>query len=444
MSEQYLLQQREVFFDKIQDYMKEILKKDPYNFDDSQLDKILQGIFTDFRKVAVETQKEVIDNLDKTPPQEMAKTFIQKFYKNYSINHQDSVMNLNNDEQDVQNSLEDSGMNTREKRIYTFKQFVNERKLTNEDFFLNLLLENKIVYSDKFKKILKKIKDPIAKDLLSLEGDDNKKTNINYIDVSDKDGQVTFSPDTKATSPEDILKYKKDIKLGKVVQKLATIKEKTYKGTEIEDFVSKYKANQKDNKDFQWEIVTGNEIHRYYQTENYVNVGNVTNELWKSCMNNKPKGFYELYEYNTKQISLLILKGIENKILGRALIWNAISEETNEKYQVMDRIYSVTPDIMYMFIDYATKNDMCYKEVNKSDVGTENLIIYNNENLEENLYVQLDKAKFKNYPFCDTFRYLELSENILYNNPDLYDDEDYEDFILMSDEGHPGVNFNFD
>ena len=100
------------------------------------------------------------------------------------------------------------------------------------------------------------------------------------------------------------------------------MKNKNYKGTEIEDFVSKYKANQKNKEDFHWEIVKGDKIHECYDTDNYIDVGNVTNELWKSCMNNKPQDFYELYEYNKKKVSLLALKNNKNEILGRSLIWN--------------------------------------------------------------------------------------------------------------------------
>ena len=110
-------------------------------------------------------------------------------------------MNVNNSDQDAQNPIVDSGMNTRENRIYNFSQFINER-YNNDDFFLEKLLENKLVYSKKFKDVLKKIKDPISKDLLSLEGDDNQKTNVNYIDVSDKEGFAAFSPDTKSSAKQ--------------------------------------------------------------------------------------------------------------------------------------------------------------------------------------------------------------------------------------------------
>ncbi len=72
------------------------------------------------------------------------------------------------------------------------------------EFFLPIN-ESTLVYSDKFKQILKKIDSPVATRLLEIEGEDIPVTN-NYFDIADNKNQITFISDRKAqeilTSPE--------------------------------------------------------------------------------------------------------------------------------------------------------------------------------------------------------------------------------------------------
>lgn len=78
------------------------------------------------------------------------------------------------------------------------------------DFLLeNLLNESILVYSDKFKNLLKNIDSPIAKALLDIESKDFTVAN-NYIDISDDKEQISFIPDRRAQqifNPENLQKF---------------------------------------------------------------------------------------------------------------------------------------------------------------------------------------------------------------------------------------------
>ena len=71
------------------------------------------------------------------------------------------------------------------------------RFLSFSDFYS--INESTLVYSDKFKSLLKKVDSPVATHLLEIEGEDIPVTN-NYIDIADNKNQITFISDRKAQS----------------------------------------------------------------------------------------------------------------------------------------------------------------------------------------------------------------------------------------------------
>jgi hypothetical protein len=77
--------------------------------------------------------------------------------------------------------------------LLKYNEFINESSI------YDLLLESKLIYSDKFINILNKMKDnKVAKDLISLYTKDVEGINHNYIDISDQKDRVTFTQDRKA------------------------------------------------------------------------------------------------------------------------------------------------------------------------------------------------------------------------------------------------------
>ena len=73
----------------------------------------------------------------------------------------------------------------------------------NDFLFESLILESIVVYSNKFKDILKEIDSPVAKAILDIESKDLDVAN-NYLDISDKD-TISFITDRKA---KEILQQK--------------------------------------------------------------------------------------------------------------------------------------------------------------------------------------------------------------------------------------------
>lgn len=63
--------------------------------------------------------------------------------------------------------------------------------------FIFPINESELVFSDKFRNILKKVDSPVSKGLLDLENKDHEFPN-NYIDVGDNKNQITFITDRKA------------------------------------------------------------------------------------------------------------------------------------------------------------------------------------------------------------------------------------------------------
>lgn len=71
--------------------------------------------------------------------------------------------------------------------IKKYNNFILESKL------ITLINEARIQYFDEFKKVLSRLKSPIAKDILEMS-DKDIDTNINYIDTTNKDGYLSFLP----------------------------------------------------------------------------------------------------------------------------------------------------------------------------------------------------------------------------------------------------------
>ena len=76
--------------------------------------------------------------------------------------------------------------------ISRYNHFILEKNL------VDLILEAEVAYYEDFKNILKKMKSPVAQDLLELEFKDLKVT-TNFINLGDKDDEVTFyAPNAKS------------------------------------------------------------------------------------------------------------------------------------------------------------------------------------------------------------------------------------------------------
>lgn len=134
--------------------------------------------------------------------------------------------------------------------------------LSCTEFLLeSLLLESDISYSNNFKKVLNRMKDPIAQKLLELE-DKDYEINYNFFDTKiDSDTFITFTPDriaqTIMQSDKEVVKYigakggwlKNNLETnGKIFGILGYVpkKEEVYhpKNEEIGEIISKHKSEK--------------------------------------------------------------------------------------------------------------------------------------------------------------------------------------------------------
>jgi hypothetical protein len=336
---------------------------------------------------------------------------------------------------------------------------LNYNKFKTEKILESLINESFLYYTKDFEKILKKIKNNnIAEELLSLKGTDVK-PDMTFINVSDKEGYITFSQINKGINVikkwgeenylvepintiiinnintgkfkfeygttkygygfnDDLLsKSRNEVKLGKLVNSVFPGK---YSAKEVEEFVNKYKTYSVDEKDF--EIVDGEDILFWYDGNKYKEE---TGSLGQSCMrHSRCESYLGIYSENKDVCKLLILKDIveKDKIVGRALIWKLeeIYDENKDKIEVeyfIDRIYVTEDKYMTDFKDYSDKNGWCYRTgTGYSDC--KDITFKGKSYRRTRMTVKLENWDFEEYPYMDTFKRLNTKESRLYNDDD--------------------------
>jgi hypothetical protein len=327
------------------------------------------------------------------------------------------------------------------------------------------ILESLLYYSPKFKSILSKIDDPIASDILNMEGE-NITQDITFINIDD-DGVITFSPmaksikkisdflnnpnemdrtfnpldnedlyrfDTQGLGPNIYSGNRNQIRLGKLVNKILGNK---YNDSQVETFVNKLKSNLESKQTFH--IVSGNDIRDVYDVKKQAYAGK--GSLGMSCMNTRD--FFDLYTENQNSCRMLLLMELTEsgyKIVGRSLIWKLDSCVTEDglKLEVpylIDRIYTSDDHLEYKFRDYAKQNGWAYKTY--QGFGWRKEITFQNKLFKVKMTVKIKPGEYKVYPYMDTFTRLDILSGILHND----NDTDKQGHILSSTQGTYNYKF---
>ena len=348
-------------------------------------------------------------------------------------------------------------------------------------FRVDLLLEKAInesilYYSPDLRKIINKIDSDIALDLRRSETDDIK-SDITFVDL-DKEGYLSFS--TMRNAKKNIIekfphlddidtsvnkeladelfdldkrgssrasgvstKSRSQITIGKFINKLFPNK---YNDKQREDFVNSFKAALI-KKAEKFEVVEGVDIGFWYDSKNYLEK---SGNLGSSCMAEKNRSIFRVYEMNPEVCKMVILKE-DDKILGRALVWklNSIRHLGRPMEGVeyfMDRQYTIKDSDVQKFRNYAKEQGWCYKSYNNHhSYETVNI---NGENKNVGMTVKVKPFKeedydYVRYPYMDTFRRYNPNNGYFYNDNE--DDSDNEgQYILDSTSGdyteiHGGV-----
>jgi len=150
-----------------------------------------------------------------------------------------------------------------------------------------------------------------------------------------------------------------------------------------------------------FEIVTGEDITKWYCEENYAeNQGTLS----QSCMRfSSCEDYFEIYEENAKMV---ILKDDNNKLIGRSILWTA-ERENGEEIKFLDRIYG-TNQTIERFKIYAKAHKLFFKvdqSFNNRKITNDIDVIY------ENLMINIGKV-YDHYPYMDTMKYLDPNGNL--------------------------------
>jgi hypothetical protein len=160
------------------------------------------------------------------------------------------------------------------------------------------------------------------------------------------------------------------------------------------------------------EVLSGEDIRRGYHENNYSELADRGSNLWGSCMRyGSCQDYFDIYVENN--IKMLVAKDTFGKIVGRALLW-----ECENGRKAMDTIYS--PDrVRQVFIKWAIDNDYYYKS--QQSCHHHEFDMYAGARCGDwTAVVKLSDADYSEYPYMDTFMYLNLDRKYLSNRDDNY------------------------
>lgn len=269
-----------------------------------------------------------------------------------------------------------------------------------------------IVISDEFRDILEIFKDKsvVAELLLhkrldkSILVDDH----VNFISVSHGDmGKISYLTLDRiqkiSQSDDDFWTTSKRFrsKPGAFVSKIL----KDIDQMEIEKFSTLYKTFTSDI-DFNFKIVKGNDVRKFYSYQTHLRQEGT---LGQSCMkHDQCQDFFNLYIDNSDVISMLTMTSFDDKLIGRALLWEC------DGIKIMDRVYTIN-DERYVnhFFKWAKDNGYLYKVYQNWKNSMQ--FTDGSEFFEKEISINIPNYNHKRYPYLDTFKWLDMTNGSLSN-----------------------------
>jgi hypothetical protein len=270
-------------------------------------------------------------------------------------------------------------------------------------------LENHVVFplikSEAINIIFKEINFPITNFFLDWSYFDTTKKNdmVSYLPV--KKGEIAKTKEWK--SP-----VRQKTRISRVLKKLnPSLTEK-----QIQDYANQFKARYEkliNNIDNNLRVVTGEEIRYWYLEDHYAEGGMLNNSCMRYPESQKRFG---IYVNHPSKIGMLILTNDDEKLLGRAIIWNV----DDPKLIFMDRVYAINDFYQNVLINYGKERGMKYYFTDSETKMTINDI-------------ETSDCSCDN-PFMDTFRYYNVDKKQLLSFEPMFDG-DAEDVDFDDDEG---------
>ena len=329
------------------------------------------------------------------------------------------------------------------------------RVLDYNDFMFDYIFEavkvkNELSFrlSKRLIKLLNDIDHPISKHLLNL-GTFREKKDITFVDLDETDiGSFTYVLSNKLydvislkhneqdpdkvnnisslyydqTSKEMWTKFRTSSRIGRFVNRVFpdNFRQSGEPGNDIESFVNAVKTKRSQQFE-RFKIVKGNDIVKYYLDANYDSRGGEGTGLGNSCMRySKCQKYLDFYAKNDVEMVILMSEKEEDKIMGRALLWD-IKEINGEKVtdkKYMDRIYVASDYDIQNFKDYASLHKWFYK---KNQNRQPDEMIYDPTDMSFKYLIMKTADTFKEskyYPYLDTLAYFYSNEGYLSNKSD--------------------------
>lgn len=294
--------------------------------------------------------------------------------------------------------------------------------------------------SDKLRSLLEEFKNDsmVAQMLLHrrVNKEDLQEEPINYISISDSDvTKISYLTEDRIKKVEESSKddywstsIRFHCKPGSFVSKIF----KDIPSKEVEKFSNLFKAFSI-KRDIKFSIIRGDDIKKYYNQDFYQTQGG---SIGSSCMKySKCQNYFDIYT-NNDSVSMLIMKSpMGDSIIGRALLWDFVCEcgecEYGSVMKVMDRIYTIQDDEYQIFFKkWADENGYIYK-TNQNWSSTLQFDS-KSETKEYKFGVKVNIKNMDRYPYLDTFKWLDIKAQILYNYRPEYFINDTDTFILLA------------
>ena len=285
-------------------------------------------------------------------------------------------------------------------KIFNYSDFIFESSDVTFPFF----------FSRAFEENLSRIDSPISDTIFDMRlspskismvdigsGDDSVRfvqSNrlVDYFDSYDKEKWYKLLRNIKPTD-EIWTKNSSEMKIGRFIKRITG---DTYRDSDIEEFVNKWKSLKDEGR---FELWDNTKIDDAYNSTNYAQNGPSSNTLMNSCMNDQ-FDFILYYRYSSAKV--LVLLDDEDHITGRALVWTDLNGK-----KIMDRVYYIWDSDYHKFTSYAMKKGWYYKTRNVSggstftDKSGKQVHLYSKVKVP-NCWDMMDHSEF---PYMDTFYY---------------------------------------
>lgn len=341
---------------------------------------------------------------------------------------------------------------------YDDLEFLNESKLYIMPTFIKALNSAPLEFLE------------IGNDLKGLYGEETG-LDITFVDI--EDDKLTYSTMRniekefpalykKTITSSELSSWSQDllesptrgnIKIGKFINKVLKGK---YPEALVDKFVTYIKSKSLRKENWTISLVKGDEISKYYNSNNYVNNRGT---LGQSCMNDRQKlsssGFngvvkdesalksiFDIYTKNPESCSLLIMTNEEGKLGARALVWNSkvtFCRDTKgqvtrlDNIQFLDRVYTAEDWMVHRMTKWANDNGMAIRYY--QGLGDSDWIEYNGIKYQAEMEVNVKKIHYSAFPYLDTFNRYDVKSGKLLN----YKPSKFSGFGLQSTHGDYGT-----